>query len=246
MLVAVLADIHANRQAFEACLAHARQRGAEQFALLGDYVGYGADPERVTRTVMDLVAGGAVAVRGNHDTAVGSPRERLNAEAQVAIEWTRSQLSLEQQRFLAGLPLVIEQDGRLLVHADASAPQAWGYVTGTDTAIRCLRGTGARLTFCGHIHRPAVYSLSTTGKIVAFTPTPGAPVPLLPHRRWLVVLGAVGQPRDGDAAACYVMLDTAKDEVTFHRVAYDIDAAADAIRRNGLPEHLAARLYKGR
>ena len=92
MLLAVFADIHANRQAFGACLDHARARGAERFICLGDYVGYGADPEWTVETVMGLVENGAIAVRGNHDNAVGTPCESMNAEAQAAIEWTRGSL----------------------------------------------------------------------------------------------------------------------------------------------------------
>ena len=105
MLLALFADIHANRQAFTACLDFARARGAERIICLGDYVGYGADPEWTVETVMGLVEKGALAVRGNHDNAIGTPSETMNAEAQAAIEWTRGRLSAPQRRFLAELPL---------------------------------------------------------------------------------------------------------------------------------------------
>ena len=105
MLIALFADIHANRQAFSACLAHAREQGAQRIVLLGDYVGYGADPDWTVTTVMELVDQGAVAVLGNHDSAIGNPREQMNLEARIAIEWTRGELSAAQRQFLAGLPL---------------------------------------------------------------------------------------------------------------------------------------------
>jgi predicted phosphodiesterase len=89
VLLALFADIHANRQAFSACLDFARAQGAERFICLGDYVGYGADPEWTVETVMNLVEKGALAVRGNHDNAIGIPSETMRAEAQAAIEWTR-------------------------------------------------------------------------------------------------------------------------------------------------------------
>src|SRR6185312_14420303 len=92
MLIALFADIHANRQAFSACLDAARAAGAERIVLLGDYVGYGAEPEWAVATVADLVGGGAVAVLGNHDHAVGHPNDRMNKAAQIAIEWTRREL----------------------------------------------------------------------------------------------------------------------------------------------------------
>ncbi|MDO9057681.1 MAG: metallophosphoesterase family protein, partial [Bradyrhizobium sp.] len=100
MLLAIFTDIHANRQAFSACLDFARAHGAERFICLGDYVGYGADPEWAVETVMGLVNDGAMAVRGNHDNAISAPSETMHAEAQAAIEWTRGRLSAAQRRFL--------------------------------------------------------------------------------------------------------------------------------------------------
>src|SRR5690348_4852474 len=111
----MLSDIHANRQAFTACLEAARTRGAEGLVLLGDFVGYGGDPEWAVDTVMGLVEQGAVAVRGNHDHAIGIPSENMNAAAQAAIDWTRERLGPVQRQFLASLPLTHEKDDRLYV-----------------------------------------------------------------------------------------------------------------------------------
>lgn len=246
MLIALFADIHANRQAFEACLARARGEGVRHFYLLGDFVGYGADPEWCTQTAMELVAQGAWAVRGNHDNAVAATSERMNVEAQVAIEWTRNMLGPKHRHFLTHLPMQREDGARLLVHADASAPSQWNYVTDGETARHSLNATQLPVTICGHVHRPALYSLSPTAKVTPFTPKTGVPIQLLPGRKWLAVLGSVGQPRDGNPAASYAMLDTARNEITFCRAPYDIDTAAARIRENGLPPRLADRLYEGR
>ena len=108
MLIALFADIHANRQAFEACLDHARAQGSQRYVFLGDYVGYGADPDWVLTTVMEMVAQGALAVLGNHDNAINVPGETMNSEAQVAIDWSRGQLGPDQRRFLANLPLTLQ------------------------------------------------------------------------------------------------------------------------------------------
>ena len=178
------------------------------FICLGDYVGYGADPEWTVETVMELVEQGALAVRGNHDTAVGSSAESMNAEAQAAIEWTRGRLERAERRFLAELPLTLQEDDRLYVHSDASQPAKWRYVRSAADAGRSLMATDAHVTFCGHIHRPALYSMSVTGKMTSFVPISGVRVQLLPGRRWLAVLGSVGQPRDGDPAASFAMFDT--------------------------------------
>jgi diadenosine tetraphosphatase ApaH/serine/threonine PP2A family protein phosphatase len=244
--LAIFADIHANRQALVACLEAARARGAERFIFLGDYVGYGADPEWTVDTVMGLVGQGALAVRGNHDNAIGSPSETMNAEAQAAIEWTRGRLSAPERGFLAELPLTLAEDDRLYVHSEASAPAKWRYVRSSADAGRSLIATDANITFCGHIHRPALYSMSATGKMTSFVPISGVGVQLLSGRRWLAVLGSVGQPRDGDPAASFAMFDTTSREITWCRVPYDIDTAAQRIRDNGLPASLADRLFVGR
>lgn len=246
MLIALFADIHANRQAFEACLTQARDLGAEHYALLGDYVGYGADPDWVVTTAMELVDKGAFAVRGNHDSAIANPREQMNVEARIAIEWTRGELGADQRQFLAGLPLTRTDQDRLYVHSDASNPAGWIYVTSTAEASRSLAFDPAQITFCGHVHRPAIYSVSPTAKMTALTPTTGGTVPLLQGRRWLAVLGSVGQPRDGNPAAAFAMFDTDKREITYCRAPYDVEQAAAAIRKKGLPRWLADRLLVGR
>lgn len=246
MLLAIFSDIHANRQAFSACLGFARARGAERMICLGDYVGYGADPEWAVETVMDLVDRGAMAIRGNHDNAIGTPTESMNAVAQAAIEWTRGRLSASQRRFLADLPLALEEDDRLYVHSEASNPAKWRYVQDTLGAARSIVATDAHVTFCGHIHIPALYSMSSTAKMTSFVPISGVPVQLLGGRRWLAVLGSVGQPRDGDPAASFAMFETKAKEITYCRVPYDVEAAAARIRENGLPHWLADRLLVGR
>jgi diadenosine tetraphosphatase ApaH/serine/threonine PP2A family protein phosphatase len=245
VLLAIFADIHANRQAFSACLDFARAQGAERMICLGDYVGYGADPEWTVDTVMGLVADGAMAVRGNHDNAIGTTAQSMNAAAQAAIEWTRGRLSAVQRRFLAKLPLTLQDDDRLYVHSEASDPLSWRYVQSTADAARSIRATSARATFCGHIHQPALYSMSAA-KMTNFVPSSGVSVPLLGGRQWLVVLGSVGQPRDGNPAASFAMLDTGSNEITYCRVPYDVEAAASRIRANGLPRWLADRLSAGR
>ena len=233
MLIALFADVHANRQAFEACLADARGCGAERCVLLGDFVGYGGDPDWVMNRVMALADDGATLVLGN-------------LEARVAIEWTRTELGKPARDFLAALPLTQSDYDRLYVHSEASHPERWTYVVSTLEAADSLTATQAHVTFCGHVHKPALYSLSSTAKMTSFTPTADAPVPLLPGRRWLAVLGAVGQPRDGNPAAAYCLFDTGSGEITYRRVPYDIETAATRILEQGLPPILAERLFMGK
>lgn len=242
LLIAILSDIHANREAFEACLEAAAEAGAERYVLLGDIVGYGADPVWCLEKARELAAAGALCLRGNHDDAAAGAPVSLNGTARTAIEWTRERLNPEQVAFLAGLPMTVEVEDRLYVHADGSNPAKWNYVTDAESAAIHFRATASRLSFCGHVHVPALYSLSMQGKVAAFTPSSATPVPLLPQRRWLAVIGSVGQPRDGNPAAAFALHDTERGELRFLRAAYDAEAAAAKIRAAGLPESLAARL----
>ena len=246
MLIALMADIHANREAFAACLDHAERQGAHRLVFLGDVVGYGAEPEWAAETVMDRVSRGAVAVLGNHDQAVKRGPGGMNAAAEAAMAWTRSRLSAEAAGFLDALPLEAWEEDRLYVHADASDPGRWRYVLEAEDARRSLEATEAQATFCGHTHVPRLFGITAAAKLASFRPVPGVPVPLVRPRQWLAVLGAVGQPRDGDPAACYGMLDTARAELTWVRVPYDVETAAEKIRAAGLPESLALRLRRGR
>jgi diadenosine tetraphosphatase ApaH/serine/threonine PP2A family protein phosphatase len=246
MLIALLTDLHANREALSACLTHAEARHPERYVFLGDLVGYGAEPGWVVDTVMDYVQRGALAVLGNHDAAVaGEPGNYMHGDVRKAVDWTRAHLNETQLAFLRKLPPSVEANGCLFVHASAAAPKQWEYISGTNEAVKSMHATQCRVTFCGHVHEPALYNMSGTGKISAFTPAGDSSIPLGAQRRWLVIPGAVGQPRDGNPAACYALYDDLRGDLTYFRVPYDCASAALKILEAGLPEHFAARLEAG-
>ncbi|MBX9454583.1 MAG: metallophosphatase family protein [Rhizobium sp.] len=245
MLIAILSDIHANREALESCLDAVAAARADRIVLLGDIVGYGADPEWCLDTVRRLIEDGAIAVRGNHDEAAASTTQSMTSNARVAIEWTRNRLDADARAFLGALPLRIDDGDRLYVHADASAPGAWRYVLDSADARRHLNASDAQASFCGHTHRPALHCLSAMNRITSFTPSASEPIPLGAQRRWLAVMGAVGQPRDGNPAAAFGLHDTTTRTLRFCRTPYDTETAARKILDAGLPEALAARLLKG-
>lgn len=246
MKIAVITDLHANREAVQAVLDHAAAHGATHHAFVGDFVGYGADPAWVVDRIRELVEQGAAAVRGNHDAAVvqgSSPTMR--ADARLVVDWTRERLDAGQLDFLARLPLMRERGESLFVHANAFDPPAWAYIEGKSEAVRSMQATRRRITFCGHMHEPMLYHLSAAGKSGSFLPVPGEAIPLLASRRWLVIPGSAGQPRDGNPAACYVLYDEEAALLTYWRVPYDHEAAMAKIRAAGLPPSLAARLADG-
>ncbi|MGH6817452.1 MAG: metallophosphoesterase family protein [Methylovirgula sp.] len=245
-LLAVFADIHANREAFDACYTAARAQGAERFALLGDLIGYGADPVYIVERAAQLRAEGATVLKGNHDAAIGVPSDTMNAHARAAIAWTQAQLNGAHQGFLRELPLTAELDETLLVHAEAAHPEHWIYITHPLEAERSLRATQKRVTLCGHVHCPQVYHQAGRSLPALHVPAAGETISLAPQRKWLAVLGSVGQPRDDIPDAAYALYDNERGLLTFQRVPYDIEAAAQKIRAAGLPEILAARLHFGR
>lgn len=245
MLLGIISDVHANALALEACLAACTQLGVQRLIFLGDIIGYGADPEAVTQRVADLVGQGALCLMGNHDAAATGARTSMNDAAAAAIEWTKPRLSEASRRFLGQLPMTAVFDDLLFVHAEASAPASWIYVTDAAAAMRSIMAVPQRVTFCGHVHRPQLYGLTATAKVVAHTPVTDAPVPLSPQRQWLAVAGAAGQPRDGNPAAAFLTYDTASRTLTFRRAAYDYEAASERVRAAGLPERLATRLLSG-
>ena len=252
MKIALLSDLHANLPALDACLEHARAQGAEQFALLGDLVGYGADPGPVLDRVMQLVADGALCVRGNHDAAAVTPPAKVENLGDQSAQWTHPHLSAEQRAFLAGLPLTARMGpDALLVHASADGPERWHYVADSNAAERSMAAAtqidpAIRYVFSGHVHEQALYFLTPTAKLMRFSPQPGVPVPVPPHRQWLAIVGSCGQPRDGDTRAMYALFDAGAATITFQRVRYDHMAAAAAVRASGLPAFFADRLEKGR
>ncbi len=246
MKLALITDLHANREAVEAVLDHAAAQGVDRCALLGDFVGYGADPGWVVDRVRGLVDAGAIAVMGNHDAAVfGSLRDSLVPQAQAAVVWTREQLSDPQRDFLGALPMSVTEADSLFVHASADAPTHWRYVLCRIDAVDSLQATDRRHTFCGHVHEPRLYHLTSDGEAGDVQPVPGMAMALSPHCRWLAIVGSAGQPRDGNPAACYATFDTDSATLTSFRVPYDHATAAAKIIAAGLPPSLAERLVRG-
>jgi diadenosine tetraphosphatase ApaH/serine/threonine PP2A family protein phosphatase len=189
-------------------------------------------------------------LQGNHDALAVQPPQAVQTQGDSTAQWTHEQLSASQKNFLATLPYTVQHDTMLLVHASADAPDLWRYVTDERLATLSLdaacRAPQVRHVFGGHVHLQTLYYRGADGALMKFSPVPEVPIPVPTHRYWLATLGSVGQPRDGKPQAMYAVFDDARMQLTFHRVAYDHLAAAQAIRDAGLPEHFANRLELGR
>ena len=243
----VISDIHANLEAFETVMAAAKPLGYEKVLLLGDLVGYGADPNAICERVRDLKPDALI--RGNHDkvgSGVESP-EGFNAVARNAIKWTYETLSKENRAWLAALPAgpLIVDDMIEICHGTPFDEDA--YVFDDLDALRAMHAARRPLCLFGHTHVQVGHYLSRDQFGLA-TPDDHRPlaIPLDDANRYLVNPGSVGQPRDGDPRAGFGIVDIAAKEMTIHRVEYPISKAQARIIEEGLPDVLAQRLALGR
>jgi diadenosine tetraphosphatase ApaH/serine/threonine PP2A family protein phosphatase len=238
---AIVSDIHANLDALRAVLADARDL-VDAILCLGDVVGYGAEPEGC----IELVAERCQAViAGNHEHAAAGlmTLEWFNPYARVAAEWTRDRLDDEHRAWLAALPLLREFEEATLVHASPQQPDEWEYVISAEDGYRAFASFTTRLCFVGHSHLPGVWAQGSWGR----SHEAGAvDVALEPGSRYLVNVGSVGQPRDRDPRAAWLLWDAEARRVSIRRVPYDVMAARSRIVAAGLPRFLADRLGEGR
>ena len=239
MRVAVLSDIHSNIVALDAVLSHAGD--VDAIWHLGDVVGYGPEPDAVVARLSERDATG---VRGNHDAAaVGGPEiDWFNPEARAAAEWTRDTMAAETRDWLKALPERRVVDDVLLVHGSPRDPLR-EYVTDRRTAGENIEVQETQHALHGHTHVPVAW-LATADSVALIRAGETKNVDL-GARRTLVNPGSVGQPRDGDPRASYLVLDQGVGRVTWHRVEYDIERVQTAMRAAGLPDRLAARLTFG-
>jgi predicted phosphodiesterase len=240
MRIAIFGDIHANLEAFEVVLADAREQGCVSHICLGDVVGYNANPRECLEKVQSLKC---PVVKGNHDdyAASDSSLESFNPLAEVAIQWTRDQLAPAERFWLGRLPLISKIHGFTVVHASLEDPGAWGYVLNQLDAAASFSKQTTELCFFGHTHTPRAYIKDSS--VVGL---PFDQLILEPGKRYFVNAGSVGQPRDGDWRAAYVVFDQEKRTIRLRRLRYDLAKTQAKIIAAGLPHRLADRLAFGK
>jgi diadenosine tetraphosphatase ApaH/serine/threonine PP2A family protein phosphatase len=244
MRIAVVSDIHANRVALQAVLADAGR--VDETWCLGDLVGYGPEPNECIDLLRQREPD-SVCIAGNHDWAALGRLDtaEFNSDAKKAAAWTRDRLTPGNRLYLENLPQSIVRSGFTLVHGTPRDP-IWEYLVSPQVALACFPLLATRFCLVGHSHLPfACYEVTGSQPGVNFeTPTPGKAIQLGAPRAF-VNPGSVGQPRDGNPDASYVVLDT--DTLTFEhrRVAYDIAQTQSLMKAAGLPERLIMRLSYG-
>ncbi|MBR3085095.1 MAG: metallophosphoesterase family protein [Kiritimatiellae bacterium] len=245
--IAILGDIHANLEALQAVMEDARQQGVNEYNCVGDIVGYNANPQEC----VDIVRAHCTAVvRGNHDHYCSGERSLADFQpnAAIAIEWTHRQLDGDSAAWLSSLPLSknLFQYSFSLVHGTLDMPDQWGYVFDAVDAGAHFAYQTTPVCFHGHTHVPAVFEKVGSRVDRYAAPEPGMRVSLSFGHKYFINVGSVGQPRDGIPKASYAIYEPRSRIIEFRRVDFDIKAAADKIRRAGLPQRLADRLEIGR
>jgi predicted phosphodiesterase len=242
MKVAVISDIHANKQAFEAALEAISESDAAEVWCLGDLVGYGADPDACVELAREHAA---VCLAGNHDLAVTGevPLDEFSRGASLAAQWTQDVIGKDNLEFLEGLEAQGREERVGLYHASPRDP-VWEYVLSTLVADLCLDAQRERLCLIGHSH-VALSFTREEGQLATGEPRRDGTLLDVSSGEWLLNPGSVGQPRDGDPRAAWLLLDLDGMTASYMRTEYDIAGAAAAIRSARLPDSLAERLEYG-
>jgi predicted phosphodiesterase len=240
MKYAIIADIHANLDAFEVVLQDAKAQKCTHYACLGDVVGYNANPKECLDIVRSM---NMPCVKGNHDEycSMDEDTEGFNPDAGEAVNWTRQQLTATDRQWLRDLKYIRLVASFTIVHATLDVPQRWGYVFDKLAAAASFTYQNTSVCFFGHTHVPVAFvrdSMVRGGAYTKFKVEPG--------RKYFVNVGSVGQPRDGDPRASYAIYDMDEGSIELRRMDYDIGKAQEKILAAGLPERLAARLALGK
>ena len=240
MKYAIIADIHANLEAFQVVLQDIKANNCTHVACLGDVVGYNANPKECLDIVRSM---NIPCVKGNHDEycSINENLEGFNPHAAEAVQWTRQQLSEEDRQWLRDLKYIRLVTSFSIVHATLDVPQRWGYVFDKLAAAASFTYQNTAVCFFGHTHVPVAFvrdSVVRGGTYSKFKVEPG--------RKYFVNVGSVGQPRDGNPMAAYAIYDMSEGSIELRRLDYDIAKAQAKIRAAGLPERLAERLAYGK
>lgn len=244
MKIAIISDIHSNLEALQSCLAVAEENGVMQYVCLGDCIGYGPDPVAVMETLLALPNFSCIV--GNHEEYlfVEDPVE-AKQNVKYAKDWTLQQLSERQMNFFSSIFYEKVENAATYVHATTDDDAGWVYINNKYHALNCMNHAKTNLVFYGHVHMPMVFHETEDKSINMLTPNANDVISLHEDQRYVINVGSVGQPRDKNPDASFVIYDDEANSVTFYRVAYEYAITAAKIRKYGLPEDFAHRVEHG-
>lgn len=242
MRYGIFSDIHSNLEALNAVMEAFSIEAIDQYLCVGDIVGYAANPRECIEKVQSL---SCPVVAGNHDWAAVSlfSLDYFNPTAAEAILWTKSRLPESNKAYLENLKLTFKNNDLVLVHSTLDNPQDFNYMTDGFIAEETFRLLDVPICFVGHTHVPGVFTKDGEERI-HYREDNSCDVAL--GQKYIVNVGSVGQPRDGNTQAAYCIYDTATNKVEVKRVAYEIELTRKKINSAGLPEYLGHRLFLGR
>jgi len=243
MRIAVLSDIHSNLEAFEAVLEHAFRQMVDNYVCLGDVVGYGANPNECIELLQSLPD--CPCLLGNHDAAVLGIPSNMKPDARRVIVWTREILTTRSVEFLEEMEDLVKWDNISFCHSNPYRPRNWYYVSEKTYISSSFARSKAKVLFVGHTHVPVAITRKNFFCIYIRSPEHTMVVPAAEVNRQIFNGGSVGQPRDGDPRASYLIYDTDKQVIEFYRVDYNFVKAGEKILAAGLPEIYAQRLVNG-
>ncbi len=241
MRYAIISDIHSNFEAFEAALVVLKSEGIDKYLCIGDIVGYGVDIDRCIELLHSL---DFISVAGNHDWASAGKfaLENFNTMAKEAILYTREKINEEDLDFLSGLKLTFEEDNFILVHGSLVDPENFNYIIDGYSAQESFLQLKKQICFIGHSHVNEIYILLPDGRVIHSS---DKQIILNNKNNYIVNVGSIGQPRDGNPLSCFCIYDSSKRQVSFVREKYDVKATRDKIIKAGLPLFLGDRLVNG-
>lgn len=241
MRYAIISDIHSNLEALQAVAAALSKESVDAYLCLGDIVGYGSDPSECIKLVRSLKPRASIA--GNHEWGVLglTSLDNFSEDARDAINWTRSAIGPAEKRYLKLFGVIHEDKVFTLVHGSPEDPKSFKYILNIGDAYDAMLSMKNNLCFVGHSHAAGIFY--SDGDIMRYSKGPA--IGVKGGERYIINVGSVGQPRDGDPRAAFCIYDSKENSVEIRRVQYDVKTAQDKILKAGLPVRLACRLSEG-
>jgi predicted phosphodiesterase len=244
MKYGIISDVHSNLEALDTAISKMKNKGVESIICCGDIVGYGPDPEECITIFKELPIHSVI---GNHDYAINciNGEQSFNTYARLAIRWTRKKLSKNSKTFLKNLPFFTEQENFTIFHGTLDEKNPFKYLITAQDAVKNFKNIKTHIGFFGHSHVAGYFMQTENKKINYYSCIEDCKLTLQKDNQYLINVGSVGQPRDGNPEAAFAIYDTSDNTIEIVRFQYDIEAVYKKIIKARLPNFLGDRLFSG-